>query len=299
MKRVLVTGAGGFIGRQTLGPLRERGFEVHPVGRAQGFDLLAPGAAAAAVDAARPTHLLHLAWYAEHGRFWTAPENLAWVGATLDLLRAFAEAGGERAVIAGTCAEYDWSVGGRCVEDSTPLAPATLYGAAKHGLHEVLRAYASQAGVSLAWGRVFFCFGPYEPAGRLFPSVARALLAGREAPVTHGTQLRDFLAVDELGDAFAALLDSAVRGPVNVASGEPIALRELVELIAQAIGRPELVRFGAVDPRPGEPDELVADVARLADEVGWRPREPLDTGIERAVAWWRDQAPSGKLALDG
>ena len=290
MKRVLVTGANGFIGCQALGPLRERGFEVHAVGRAQGVDLLAPGAAAAAIDAARPTHLLHLAWYAEHGRFWTASENLAWVGASLELLRAFAEAGGERAVIAGTCAEYEWGVDGRCTEGRTPLRPATLYGAAKHGLHEVASAYAAQAGASLAWGRVFFCFGPHEPPGRLVPSVARALLAGREAPVTHGRQLRDFLAVEELGDAFVALLDSAVEGPVNVASGEPIALRDLVELIAQAAGRPELVRFGAVEPRPGEPAELVADVARLADEVGWRPREPLSAGVERAVAWWREQA---------
>jgi nucleoside-diphosphate-sugar epimerase len=290
VKRVLVTGANGFIGRHTHGPLRERGFEVHAVGRAQGVDLLAPGAAAAAIDAARPTHLLHLAWYAEHGRFWTASENLAWVGASLELLRAFAEAGGERAVIAGTCAEYEWGVDGRCTEGRTPLRPATLYGAAKHGLHEVASAYAAQAGVSLAWGRVFFCFGPHEPPGRLVPSVARALLAGREAPVTHGRQLRDFLAVEELGDAFVALLDSAVEGPVNVASGEPIALRDLVELIAQAAGRPELVSFGAVEPRPGEPAELVADVARLADEVGWRPREPLSAGVERAVAWWREQA---------
>ena len=108
--------------------------------------------------------------------------------------------------------------------------------------------------------------------------------------MTHGTQVRDFLAVEELGDAFAALLDSEVEGPVNVASGEPIALRELVELVAQATGRPELVRLGAVEPRPGEPAELVADVARLADEVGWRPREPLAAGVERAVAWWREQA---------
>jgi nucleoside-diphosphate-sugar epimerase len=287
VKRVLVTGASGFIGRQALGPLRERGFDVHTLSRSQGVDLLAPGAAVAAVAAARPTHLLHLAWYAEHGRFWTAVENLRWVGASLELLQAFAESGGQRAVIAGTCAEYQWGLDGRCIEGRTPLRPATLYGAAKHGLNEVASAYAAEAGMSVAWGRVFFCFGPYEPAGRLVPSVARALLAGREAPVTHGTQVRDFLAVEELGDAFAALLDSAVEGPVNVASGEPIALRDLVELIARATGHPELVRFGAVQPRAGEPAELVADVTRLREEVGWRPREPLGDGVDRAVAWWR------------
>jgi nucleoside-diphosphate-sugar epimerase len=287
VKRVLVTGASGFIGRQALGPLRERGFDVHTLSRSQGVDLLAPGAAVAAVAATRPTHLLHLAWYAEHGRFWTAVENLRWVGASLELLQAFAESGGQRAVIAGTCAEYQWGLDGRCIEGRTPLRPATLYGAAKHGLNEVASAYAAEAGMSVAWGRVFFCFGPHEPAGRLVPSVARALLAGREAPVTHGTQVRDFLAVEELGDAFAALLDSAVEGPVNVASGEPIALHDLVELIARATGHPELVRFGAVQPRAGEPAELVADVTRLREEVGWRPREPLGDGVDRAVAWWR------------
>jgi nucleoside-diphosphate-sugar epimerase len=287
VNRVLVTGAGGFIGRHTLGPLRERGFEVHAVGRAQGIDLLKPGSAVAAVAAARPTHLLHLAWYAEHGRFWTASENLDWVGASLELLRAFAEAGGRRAVIAGTCAEYAWDPGGRCTERRTPLRPVTMYGAAKHGLHEVASAYAAQAGTSLAWGRVFFCFGPYEPPDRLVPSVARALLAGHEAAVTHGTQVRDFLAVEELGDAFAALLGSEVDGPVNVASGEPIALRDLIALVAHATRRPELVRFGALEPRPGEPRELVADVARLREEVGWCPRESLAAGVERAVAWWR------------
>jgi nucleoside-diphosphate-sugar epimerase len=119
--------------------------------------------------------------------------------------------------------------------------------------------------------------------------VARALLSGHVAPVSHGRQVRDFLAVEELGDAFAALLDSWVEGPVNLASGSPIALRDLVALVARAAGHPELVRFGAVEPRSDEPLELVADVARLRDEVGWQPREPLPAGVERAVAWWRDR----------
>jgi nucleoside-diphosphate-sugar epimerase len=289
VKRVLLTGASGFIGRQTLAPLRARGFEICPVGRAQGVDLLRPGAAAAAVAEIRPTHLLHLAWYAEHGRFWTAEENLRWVGASLDLLEAFARAGGTRAVVAGTCAEYAWGVDGRCSEATTPLRPATLYGAAKRGLHEVAAAYAAQVGLSLAWGRVFFCFGPHEPPGRLVPSVARALLAGEDAPVTHGEQVRDFLAVEELADAFAALLDSGVEGPVNVASGDPLPMRELVALVAAAAGHPELVRFGAIEPRAGEPAELVAEVRRLRDEVGWRPHEALPERVERAVAWWREE----------
>src|SRR5205085_8625551 len=125
---------------------------------------------------------------------WTAPENVRWVEASLALLRAFAEAGGRRAVLAGTCAEYDWGAGDEVLnERNTPLRPDTLYGAAKHGLHVVGAAQAAQVGFELAWGRVFFLYGPGEAPGRLVPAVARALLAGEPAKTTAGTQVRDFL----------------------------------------------------------------------------------------------------------
>ena len=290
MSRVLVTGGSGFIGRQALAPLRDRGFEVVTASRADGVDLLVPGAAEELVPRVQPTHLLHLAWYAEHGRFWTSPENLRWVEASLALMRAFAAAGGRRAVIAGTCAEYDWVPGGTLAEDA-PIAPSTLYGAAKAGLFTVARAFCAQEGIQLAWGRIFFTFGPSEPEGRIVPAVARALIAGDEARVTHGRQERDFLAVEELGDAFAALTAAdGVEGAVNVASGRAVALRDVVAGVAEAAGHPELVRLGAIPAREGEPAELVADVTRLRDEVGWTPRESLQDGLARAVDWWRAQS---------
>lgn len=301
MTEVLVTGASGFVGRHAVDALVARGHQVvavtsgdppreelRPRVRWVGCDLLAPDGARDLLGAAPCTRLLHLAWYAEHGAFWTSARNLEWVQASLRLLRAFTEAGGSRAVAAGTCAEYAWGLEGRCVEGRTPTEPATLYGAAKDGLRVVAEAYARQEGLSLAWGRVFFTFGPGEPAGRLVPSVARALLGGEEAPVTDGEQVRDFLAVDELGDAFAALLDSTVEGPVNLASGEATPVRELVEIVGEAAGRPELIRYGALAARPGDPPEIVADVARLCEEVGWRPRASLRDGLAGAVQWWRD-----------
>jgi nucleoside-diphosphate-sugar epimerase len=287
--RVLVTGATGYIGRHAVAALERRGHEVVALGSAQA-DLLAPDGPERAVAAARADALLHLAWYAEHGRFWTAPENLDWVGASLRLLRAFAAAGGRRAVMAGTCAEYAWDgLDGPCVEGVTPLAPATLYGAAKHATHVAAEAYARQEGLSLAWGRVFFSFGPGEAPGRLVAAVARALLAGQEVPTTDGAQVRDFIAVEELGDAFAALLGTDVEGAVNVASGRPVAVREVVATVARATGREDLVRYGALPARPEDPRFLVADVQRLDREAGWRAREPLDDGLARTVEWWRDR----------
>jgi nucleoside-diphosphate-sugar epimerase len=299
MSRVLLTGARGFVGSHVVESLVARGhdvlavssrapqYEPRPSVRWLQCDLLRPQTAEELVRGSGATHLIHLAWYAEHGSFWTSIQNLEWVSASLRLLRAFAQAGGRRATVAGTCAEYAWGLDGPCVERETPLAPATLYGAAKHGLNVVAEAYARQEGLSLAWGRVFFCFGPGEAPGRLLPSVARALLRGEEAPVTPGDQLRDFLPVSELADAFASLLDSEVEGPVNLASGEPVTLRELVAMVGEAAGHPELIRYGALAPRPGEPREIVAAVDRLRDEVGWRPTESLSDGVARAVEWWR------------
>ena len=84
-----------------------------------------------------------------------------------------------------------------------------------------------------------------------------------------------------------ALLNSPVEGAVNVASGEPIAVRQLVAMVGEAAGRPDLIRYGAITPRPGEPAEIVADVHRLREEVGWRPREDLVDSIGRTVRWWR------------
>ncbi len=302
MKRVLLTGAGGFVGRRCLAPLAEAGYEVHAVGRRPGahasadapsirrhaVDLLDARGVAALVAEVEPTHLLHLAWYTEHGKFWAAVENLSWVGASLKLFEAFAAAGGRRIVAAGTCVEYAPEADAPCSEASTPLAPATLYGACKHATRVVLEAFARQAGLSAAWGRLFFPYGPGEPPGRLVPSVARSLLAGEPALCTHGRQVRDFVHVEDAADAFVALLDSGVEGAVNVGSGRPVALREVVERVAAHAGRPDLVRLGARPAPAGEPPSLYADARRLREEVGWAPRYDLDEGLAATVEWLRE-----------
>lgn len=309
MSRVLVTGATGFIGRATLGPMVAAGFEVHAVSsrardaqeahdaregqeghagvRWHRANLLAAGAGAELVAQVRPTHLLHLAWYAEPGAFWRSPENVRWVEASLGLLRAFAQAGGRRVVLAGSCAEYAWGDRTRCLEGETPCLPATLYGASKHALALVAEHYARERGVSLAVGRVFFVFGPHEHPARLASSVARALALGEPAPCSHGEQVRDFLYSEDLANAFVALLASAVEGPVNLASGRATRVRELVALLASAAGRPDLIQLGARPATAGEPAELLADVTRLRDEVGWEPVGTLEQRAAETISWWQ------------
>ena len=298
-----MTGASGFLGSRTIEPLLQAGYEVHALARRPGdrsdvhwhaVDLLDDDATQGLVRDLAAKSMLHLAWYAEHGRFWTSPENLSWVGASLRLLRAFTEAGGRRAVIAGTCAEYGWTGSGeRCLEvpregvEATPERPATLYGAAKRATLLAASAYAETVELSLAWGRVFLLYGPGEDERRLVPVVARALLAGEEAPTGDGTRIRDFMHVEDVARGFVALLGSAVEGPVNVASGEGVPLGRVLDLIAEAAGRPDLLRPGALPSRAGEPERLVADVDRLRTEVGFSPSIGLKQGIAETVAWWR------------
>jgi nucleoside-diphosphate-sugar epimerase len=296
MNRVLLTGATGFIGRQCVPRLSARGFEVHAVSSrrqppASGVahwhqaDLLAPGAPARVVDAVRPTHVLHLAWFAKHGEFWTSPQNLPWVQSSIELLRAFEEAGGRRFVGAGSCAEYDVT-DADCDERTTPLRPSTLYGSAKHAFHAVLEGFA-RGRLSASWGRVFHLYGPGEHPDRLVPSVIRALIARREAPCTAGTQVRDFLHVEDVADAFAALLQSDVEGAVNVASGEPVTVADLVRRVGRAMNAEALIRLGARPMPTQDPPRLTASLARLRDEVGWTPALTLDLGLADAIAWWR------------
>jgi len=297
-KRILVTGAGGFIGRASIGPLVSRGFEVHTVARTPGpdrdpravwhqADLLVPGVPARLVDEIHPSHLLHFAWYAVPGKYWTAPENADWVAASEALARAFERAGGERFVGAGTCAEYAPS-DADCDERTTPLAPATLYGTSKHAAHQTLAALAAGR-FSFAWGRIFFLYGPHEDPSRLVPGVIRALMDGREALCTAGTQVRDFMHVEDVADAFAALVDSRVDGAVNIASGQPVRIADVVSSIARQMGAADLVRLGARPMPAGELPVITAAAARLRDEVRWPGGRDLERGLSETIGWWRQR----------
>ena len=298
MRKVLVTGASGFIGRQALLPLIEKGFEVHGtylneplkgVGNVEWHkvDLLDLESTNIFMRTLHATHLLHFAWYAVPGQYWTSAENMRWKEATLALLTMFGENGGVRATLAGTCAEYDWTHGQDILSENSSIKPATLYGKSKHETHLWAEKFSEKNGISLAWGRIFYLYGPCENSVRLVPSVINSLLDNKPALATTGEQILDFLHVEDVASAFAKLLDSNVTGPVNIASGTGVAVRDVVLSIADIMEKRDLVRLGAKQRNLHEPARIVADAKRLQKEVCWNPKYDLATGLQNTILWWQ------------
>jgi nucleoside-diphosphate-sugar epimerase len=294
MKRVLVTGARGFLGRQTLLPLKLRDYEVHAV-TTQDIpqqkdchwhlaDLLDIEQVKALFSKVRPTHLLHLAWYSTHRKFWTHLDNFRWVQASLEILQQFYKHGGTRVVTAGTCAEYDWDFG-YCSEQFTPIKPKTLYGICKNSLQVLGAEFCTQVGISSAWGRIFFLYGPGEHPERLASSVIRSLSSGMPALCSHGRQIRDYLYVRDAAEAFVALLDSSVQGSMNIASGVPLTLKTFIETIGSMMGKSELIRLDTLPTDAKETPFLVADISNLS-QLSWKQMYSLETGLSESIHWW-------------
>jgi len=293
-----VTGASGFVGQHCLAPLLARGFEVHAVSSQarpatadvtwHRSDLLTSPGAADVVRALGASHLLHLAWYVVPGKLISATENYGWVTSSLELLRQFAAHGGKRFVGCGSAYEYDWNYG-YCSERLTPATPNTVYGSCKQALNLMVQAVAEQAGLSAAWGRAFFLYGPHEQQDRLVASVIRAVLRGEPAKCSHGRQIRDYMHVQDVANAMVALLDSDVSGPVNIASAQATTLREIVLTIGRLLERPDLIHLGAIPARANDAPLVVGDNTRLLQEVGWTQVFELEPGLKDTIDWWRAQ----------
>ena len=273
-RRVLLTGASGFVGRQAIGALLEHGYQVHAVGntvtdaRASWYraDLLDQAARRQLLAAVRPDALLHCAWARHDQAVHAAPANLDWVAASLELARLAAAQGTARMLFVGGKAECD--------------ATASLYGTAKCALHDLLTRFAAGSGVSLIWARLFDLYGPHQHDTGVVPRVLAALREGRRPEIGPARDVRDFMHVADAGRALAQLLASDVRGLVDVASGRPLTLGTLSAMAAQIAGRADLHLGDAAESGPASP---LPDTSRL-HASGFLPSVSLEDGL---AALWR------------
>lgn len=306
-RKVLVTGARGFVGRHALPALRKLDFEVvalagpkvdnhqtalgateaGPWAAADAWvraDLLDASAVRAVLDEVRPSHLLHLAWFTARGRYWDGEENLDWLNAGVQLFRSARAAGCTRMLFVGSCAEYGPS-SQLCDEVDTQPAPTSMYGVSKDALRRLLETEAQLRGPSLAWARLFFPYGPHDAPERLIPYVIGSLLAGTVAECSSGTQVRDLLHVEDVASALASLLASDLEGAVNIASGEGRSIADVLGRLGALMNKPDLIQLGAKPSQSHDADCWVAGTKRLREELGWVPSRDLDQGLQHTIDW--------------
>ena len=259
MTRILVTGAGGFVGRAVVRRLAGEGHE------AIAFQGNLLGADQIELPSPKATHCIHTAWYTNHADYLTHEVNREWTAASLRLADCFFDAGGQRFVGIGTCLEYDVAnVGGPCVENGTPLRPETLYARCKL---ELLKALEQRSNV--AWARIFFVYGPGDRAGRLIPGMIERYSHGERAGPTFGGLRRDYIHVDDLADQLVRIALGDVRGAINTGTGLAPSLADIFAAGAEAFGRPDLALGN--DETGGQPPLIQADMGRFRREIG----EPL------------------------
>lgn len=289
--KVLVTGASGFIGERVLQAFQRQGIATVAAGRTRprachgefiAADLLTEHGPSEIVKQAQASHLMHLAWFVEHGEFWNSPRNIDWVAASARLVDGFCQAGGRKIVSLGTCAEYDWSFQ-RYDEESTPLHPDSLYGTSKDAFRRLAQQITSMHGTAFAWGRLFHLFGPGEDTRRVIPSLA-AVFNGHRSPFGISTDVwRDYLHVDDVASALCSLCTGEHTGVFNIASSFPIRLEDVVRSMATAAGKDPGMVLDISQPGTGQPQFLVGNNSRLL-ATGWRRTLLLDSYAAELIA---------------
>ena len=301
-QRVLVTGGRGFLGSHVVRALLASDRDVAVLTRSPSALPLAGGEAdkvslmtgdfldreqlRQSISAFGPDACIHLAWYAEPGRYLESPENLSALAGTLALLQALIDVGCATVAMAGSCAEYDTDQG--WLTEDTPLRPGTIYAASKAAGSMLVQQLAKHSDTRVAWARIFYPYGPFEDRRRAVPALIASLLEGRRFAASTGDQVRDYVYGKDAADAFVTLIDQRASGAFNVASGVPITIRQLMETIGDQLGGRDLIDFGAAPPRAWEPKFIAGDTARLRS-LGWAPRYTLERGLEETIAWCREQ----------
>lgn len=298
--RILLTGGSGFIGSQVLKRLVRQGHDVSAIVRPDGdrskietsissfelleFDLKNVEDAAAVLAEGKFELCIHLAWFAEPGLYLGSIENTTSLSSTLRLASILARSGCRKFVGVGTCFEYDFN--DEKLSESSPLNPDSLYSACKTAAAVGLRKITRDSGMQTAWSRLFYQYGPFEDHRRLVPAILASLIDGEIVETTEGGQARDFLHVEDVASAICAVGFSELTGTVNVGSGQPVLVREIVQKLGEIIGREDLIEFGALPYRDGDPMYVCADNRRLKDNTDWRPKYDLDSGLRHTAAWW-------------
>jgi nucleoside-diphosphate-sugar epimerase len=289
MKRCLITGATGFIGTHVVRRFLDEGWQIISLSRTAApslsphhehiaADLHNPTAVEGILEQYKPSHLIHLAWEATPGVFWHSTENFRWIASSATLLEAFVRHGGEKAVLAGSCAEYKWE-NKPLDEDASPLNATTYYSASKlafKGLAEVIA-----KDIPLVWARIFFPYGPDEDDSKLTSYIYREVSEDRLPEIKVPDRAVDMIHVEDVATAFEILAASNAAGTINICSGRAVLPHEIAREVAALMGKEKLVSMLEQEVQQGEiTNTLQGNNQRLMDIWTATPPHTLSEGLK-------------------
>ncbi len=279
--KVLLTGATGLIGKEAIIPLEKMGLQVIRLS-SENFNLFDLQEMADVIRKHRAEYLLHFAWITG-GDYLTNPINKVLCDNSFELLKLFYENGGKKAVLSGTCFEYDFADG--ILYEDSPLNPKTLYAQKKAELNELCSTYCKKNNLEYAWGRIFYVYGHNEKKGRLTDSIITSILNNERVCVRFGQLERDYMYTKDIVGAFVALLLSSVVGNVNICTGRIISLQDYAKKIAKKLGKEELIEVHT--DFTDQPMKIVGSNTRLVNEVGYKIKYDTDSALDAIISYYK------------
>ncbi|MBV9866363.1 MAG: NAD-dependent epimerase/dehydratase family protein [Abitibacteriaceae bacterium] len=306
MKRVIVTGATGFVGANLARHLLQAGYEVHLLVRPayqswriesiQGdvhlheVALTDAPVLSSTVSKIQPEWIFHLA---AHGAYsWQNDlEQIVqtnFIG-TLNFVEACLQSGFEAFVNTGSSSEYGFK--DHAPAENEYLEPNSYYAVTKASATLFCRYTAQARGVHLPTLRLYSVYGPYEDPGRLMPTLIRHGLQGTWPPLVNPETARDYVYVDDVCAAYvlAATRPNQELGAVyNVGTGLQTPLHEVVSVAQRVLDIAAQPQWNSMPGRQWDTGVWVADNRKIVQELGWQPQYNLETGLRRMVQWMQD-----------
>lgn len=255
MKKVLITGASGLLGKAVLRQLEEKKeYEVYAVTTKQenliGYnhahitlcDLSDEVQRDKIIKNIAPDILIHLAWNQENSDFRMSEENLKWLNISMELLYSFEKYGGKRFLFAGSSSEYDGANG--VFDESADIVPSTLYGLCKKTFNDFANQYCRVRNIDYVGMRLFTIYGREDRHSfGAIPSAIHGLIHGEKIICNSPNTTRDYIYAEDAAHIVVQLMEHTYKGILNVASGIPRNMREVFECIGKSLNQLENIRF--------------------------------------------------------
>lgn len=303
-KRVLITGAAGFVGANLAVRLMREGHDLHLLVRSEGdpwrltaaqvdapvhrLDLADATRVKQVVAAVRPDWVFHLAaygnsaWHADRQRMVNTN-----ISGTMNLLDACGAQGVEALVHSGSSSEYGFK--NHAAFEDERADPSSPYAVTKLAATQYCAYVARTSNLRIVTLRLYSVFGPMEEPARLVPSLVMHGLRQRYPPLANPTSGHDFVYVDDVVEAFvrAAGHESCRGGEIfNVASGRSVSLREIVDVTRAVLEVPGQPVWGSFPSRSWDTTVWAGDITHISERLHWQPTHSLEQGIRAFIHWF-------------